>query len=123
MSVGGMTSVRGYEESAFMSDYGMTASAEVRFPVPFLRMMLPEKLHFVDDSIRLAGFYDLGWYGNVKSGDGSDMVMSVGGGVILKLTKYIIRKRLHRCSNRQQTGRCVWMQSPLHTIFKHPVVS
>jgi hemolysin activation/secretion protein len=89
MSVGGMTSVRGYEESAFMSDYGMTASAEVRFPVPFLRMMLPEKLHFVDDSIRLAGFYDLGWYGNVKSGDGSDMVMSVGGGVILKLTKYL----------------------------------
>ncbi len=84
-----MTSVRGYEESAFMSDYGMTASAEVRFPVPFLRMMLPEKLHFVDDSIRLAGFYDLGWYGNVKSGDGSDMVMSVGGGVILKLTKYL----------------------------------
>ncbi len=89
MSVGGMTSVRGYEESAFMSDYGMTASAEVRFPVPFLRMMLPEKLHFVDDSIRLADFYDLGWYGNVKSGDGSDMVMSVGGGVILKLTKYL----------------------------------
>ena len=89
MSVGGMTSVRGYEESAFMSDYGMTASAEVRFPVPFLRMMLPEKLHFVDDSIRLAGFYGLGWYGNVKSGDGSDMVMSVGGGVILKLTKYL----------------------------------
>lgn len=89
MSVGGMTSVRGYEESAFMSDYGMTASAEARFPVPFLRMMLPEKLHFVDDSIRLAGFYDLGWYGNVKSGDGSDMVMSVGGGVILKLTKYL----------------------------------
>lgn len=89
MSVGGMTSVRGYEESAFMSDYGMTASAEVRFPVPFLRMMLPEKLHFVDDSIRLAGFYDMGWYGNVKSGDGSDMIMSVGGGVILKLTKYL----------------------------------
>ncbi len=89
MSIGGMTSVRGYEESAFISDYGMTASAEVRFPVPFLRMMLPEKLHFVDDSIRLAGFYDLGWYGNVKSGDGSDMVMSVGGGVILKLTKYL----------------------------------
>jgi len=89
MSIGGMTSVRGYEESAFIGDYGMTASAEVRFPVPFLRMMLPEKLHFVDDSIRLAGFYDLGWFGNVKSGDGAETVMSVGGGVILKLTKYL----------------------------------
>jgi len=89
MSIGGMTTVRGYEESTFMSDYGMTASAEVRVPVPFLRMMLPEKLHFIDDSIRLAGFYDMGWYGNVKSGDGSDVIMSVGGGVILKLTKYL----------------------------------
>jgi len=89
MSVGGMTSVRGYEESAFISDYGMTASAELRFPIPFLRMMLPEKLHFIDDSIRLAAFYDMGWYGDVKSGDGSDVIMSTGGGVVLKLTKYL----------------------------------
>lgn len=89
MSVGGMTTVRGYEESTFISDYGMTASAEVRFPVPFLRMMLPEKLHFIDDSIRLAAFYDMGWFGDVKSGDGSDVIMSTGGGLILKITKYL----------------------------------
>ena len=89
MAVGGMSSVRGYEESSFISDYGMTGSAEVRFPVPFLRMMLPEKLHFIDDSIRLAAFYDIGWYGNIKSGEGSDVIMSTGGGVILKLTKYL----------------------------------
>lgn len=89
MSIGGMTSVRGYEESSFISDYGVTASAEVRFPVPFLRMMLPEKLHFIDDSIRLAAFYDAGWFGDVKSSDGSDYIMSTGGGVILKLTKYL----------------------------------
>ncbi len=89
MSVGGMTSVRGYEESTFISDYGMTASAEVRFPIPFLRMVLPEKLHFIDDSIRLAAFYDMGWFGDVKSSDGSDVIMSTGGGLILKLTKYL----------------------------------
>ena len=89
MSVGGMSTVRGYDESSFISDYGMTGSAEVRFPVPFLRMMLPEKLHFIDDSIRLAAFYDMGWYGNVKSGQGSDVIMSTGGGLVLKLTKYL----------------------------------
>ena len=64
MSFGGMSSIRGYEESFFIKDYGATASAELRFPVPFLRMMLPEKLKFIDDSIRLAGFYDIGWFGN-----------------------------------------------------------
>lgn len=90
MSIGGMSSVRGYEESFFIKDYGATASAELRFPVPFLRMMLPEKLKFIDDSIRLAGFYDIGWFGNRHaSNDGPDYLMSVGGGVILKLTRYL----------------------------------
>ncbi len=91
MSFGGMSSVRGYEESFFIKDYGATASAEVRFPVPFLRMMLPEKLKFVDDSIRLAGFYDVGWFGNMHEhgSEGPDYLMSVGGGAILKLTRYL----------------------------------
>lgn len=90
MSFGGMSSIRGYEESFFIKDYGATASAELRFPVPFLRMMLPEKLKFIDDSIRLAGFYDIGWFGNRHaSNDGPDYLMSVGGGVILKLTRYL----------------------------------
>ncbi len=90
MSIGGMSSVRGYEESFFVKDYGATASAELRFPVPFLRMMLPDKLKFVDDSIRLAGFYDVGFFGNRHaSNDGPDYLMSVGGGVILKLTRYL----------------------------------
>ena len=90
MSFGGMSSVRGYEESFFIKDYGATASAELRFPVPFLRMMWPEKLKFIDDSIRLSGFYDIGWFGNRHaSNDGPDYLMSVGGGVILKLTRYL----------------------------------
>ena len=90
MSFGGMSSVRGYEESYFIKDYGATGSAEIRFPVPFLRMMLPDKLKFIDDSIRLAGFYDAGWFGNMHSkNDGPDYIMSIGGGAILKLTRYL----------------------------------
>lgn len=90
MSFGGMSSVRGYQESFFIKDYGVTASAELRFPVPFLRMILPEKLKFIDDSIRLAGFYDVGLFGDRHaSNDGPDYLMSVGGGVILKLTRYL----------------------------------
>ena len=90
MSFGGMSSVRGYQESFFIKDYGATASAELRFPIPFLRMMLPEKLKFIDDSIRLAGFYDVGFFGDRHaSNDGPDYLMSVGGGVILKLTRYL----------------------------------
>lgn len=90
MSFGGMSSVRGYEESFFIKDYGATASTELRFPVPFLRMMLPEKLKFIDDSIRLAGFYDIGWFGDRHASNGGpDYIMSVGGGAILKLTRYL----------------------------------
>ena len=73
MSFGGMSSIRGYQESFYIKDYGVTASAELRFPVPFLRMMLPEKAKFIDDSIRLAGFYDIGFFGNRHaSNDGPD---------------------------------------------------
>lgn len=90
MSFGGMSTVRGYEETFFLKDYGAAGSVELRFPVPFLRMVLPEKLHFIDDSIRLAGFYDIGWFGNRHvSNDGPDYIMSVGGGAILKLTRYL----------------------------------
>ena len=90
MSFGGMSSVRGYEESFFVKDYGATASAELRFPLPFFRMILPEKLKFIDDSIRLAGFYDVGFFGNRHASNGGpDYLMSVGGGVILKMTRYL----------------------------------
>lgn len=90
MSFGGMSSVRGYEESYFIKDYGVSASTEIRFPVPFLRMMLPEKLKFVDDSIRLAAFWDGGWFGNRHAkNDGPNYLMSVGGGAIFKLTRYL----------------------------------
>ena len=89
LQVGGIASVRGYQEAALLGDYGLTASAEVRFPVPFLRRILPEKAHFIDDAIRLAAFYDIGWYGDRYSQYDSECVMGVGGGLVLKLTKYL----------------------------------
>ncbi len=89
MLVGGISSVRGYEEGYFLKDYGVTASAELRAPVPFLNH-LPEKLRFIDDSIRLAAFCDLGWFGDYGYGQSrSDFVMSVGGGLVLKMTRYL----------------------------------
>lgn len=89
IQVGGISSVRGYEEAFLLGDYGLSASAELRTPIPFLNRMLPEKLQFIDDSIRLAAFYDVGWVGDRYSSIDSTYLMSVGGGMVLKLTKYL----------------------------------
>lgn len=89
LQVGGIASVRGFDEAYALGDYGLTASIEYRFPVPFLRLMLPEKLKFIDDSIRVAAFYDFGWFGDRFNSDGSDYMMSVGPGIVVKLTKYL----------------------------------
>lgn len=88
-SLGGIASVRGYEESLIIADNAATASLELRTPVPFLRMVLPEKLKFIDDSIRLAWFYDFGWYQNSGSSENSKYIMSIGGGSVIKLSKYV----------------------------------
>ena len=89
MQIGGISSVRGFEEGYFLRDYGVNASAELRAPVPFLNH-LPDKLRFIDDSIRLAAFCDLGWFGDYSYDlPSSQFVMSVGGGLILKMTRYL----------------------------------
>ena len=46
-------------------------------------------MKFIDDSIRLAAFCDAGWFGDYARGVGSDFVMSVGGGLVLKMTRYL----------------------------------
>ncbi len=90
MQFGGISSVRGYEEGFLLSDYGVTASLELRSHIPFLNRILPEKLQFIDDSIQWAAFYDAGWFGNVGTGTyGPNYVMSVGGGLIVRLTRYL----------------------------------
>ncbi len=89
MQLGGMSMLRGYEEGYFLRDYGIAGSAELRAPVPFLNR-LPDKLRFIDDSIRLAAFCDMGWFGDYSADlPDSSFVMSVGGGLILKMTRYL----------------------------------
>ncbi len=95
MQVGGIASVRGYDEGFGLGDYGMTASVEYRMPIPGLKAILPEKYGFISDSIQIAGFYDFGWYGNRfyrdlygKDSHG-DYLMGAGPGLVVKLTKYI----------------------------------
>jgi len=88
LQIGGISSVRGFKEGYFLRDYGLTGSAEFRFPVPFLNR-LPQKLRFIDDSIRLAAFTDFGWFGDYDRSIDSDFVMSVGGGLVLKMTRYL----------------------------------
>jgi hemolysin activation/secretion protein len=90
LSIGGISSVRGFEESYFLRDKGLTGTFELRAPIPFLNH-LPDKLRFIDDSIRLAAFCDMGLfddYGYIE-GNKSDFVMSVGGGLVLKMTRYL----------------------------------
>ncbi len=89
LQIGGVSSVRGFEEGYFLRDNGLTASAELRAPIPFLNY-LPDKLRFIDDSIRLAAFCDLGWFDdNSYDYSKSDFVISVGGGLVLKMTRYL----------------------------------
>ena len=90
MQFGGISTVRGYEEGFMLNDYGVTASLEFRSHIPFLNRILPEKLRFIDDSIQWAAFYDAGWFGNVGTSTyGPSYMMSVGGGLIVRLTKYL----------------------------------
>ena len=89
LQVGGIATVRGYQEGFFLKDQGFTASAEIRTPIPFLNKILPDKLMFIDDSIRLAAFSDFGAFNDVKVHENLDYAWSVGGGVIIKMTKYL----------------------------------
>ncbi len=95
MQIGGISSVRGYDEGFFIGDYGVNASFEYRFPIPFLKAILPERYGFISDSIQLAGFYDFGLVGNRFQRDSYDgyhhtqYLQSAGFGGVVKLTKYI----------------------------------
>lgn len=61
MQIGGPYTLRGYQPAELIGDYGVTGTAEIRTPIPGLRRILPNKLKFIDDKLRLAAFYDFGW--------------------------------------------------------------
>lgn len=63
MQIGGPYTLRGYQPAELLGDYGVTATAEYRFPIPFLNKIAPK----IDERIKLAIFYDCGWVGENKN--------------------------------------------------------
>ena len=59
MQLGGPYTLRGYQPAEIIGDYGVSATVEYRTPIPFLDKVWP----WLDDRLRLAVFYDMGWIG------------------------------------------------------------
>ncbi len=91
MQLGGPYTLRGYQPAELIGDYGVTGTAEIRTPVPGLRKILPNKLKFIDDKLRLVAFYDFGW---IDEHDHlydypQDFLHSVGFGSYISLTDWM----------------------------------
>ena len=88
MQLGGPYTLRGYQPAEIIGDYGVSATVEYRTPVPFLDRLWP----WLDDRLRLAAFYDLGWIGtntNVYHYP-ETFLHSAGVGAYLSLTDWLV---------------------------------
>jgi hemolysin activation/secretion protein len=97
--VGGVHSVRGFEEGLILGDNGYTASVELRHNLPFL----PEKLSIplskernlklpLKNRIQIAGFYDQGYTRGLQQGRNehyTDFLQSIGWGFRVNIIKFI----------------------------------
>lgn len=91
MYLGGVYSIRGYQPSEILGDYGIAGSLEFRVPVPFLKEVLPEKYKDLSRKIQLAAFYDFGYVkdnGNLY-GYPKNFLHSIGFGANLNITDTI----------------------------------
>ena len=91
MQIGGPYTLRGYQPAELIGDYGVTGTVEFRTPIPGLRKILPNKLKFVDDKVRLAAFYDFGWvqeHNNLYNYP-QNFLHSVGFGSYISLTDWM----------------------------------
>lgn len=61
MYLGGVYSIRGYQPSEILGDYGVAGGLEFRVPIPFLKQILPEKYKHFSRKIQLVAFYDFGY--------------------------------------------------------------
>jgi len=91
MQIGGPYTLRGYQPAELIGDWGVAGTAEIRTPIPGFKKILPKKIKFVDDRVRLAAFYDFGF---VKEHDGvykypQNFLHSVGFGSYINLTDWI----------------------------------
>lgn len=91
MFLGGVYSLRGYQPSEVLGDYGVAGSFEIRTPVPGLKEVLPKKVKHWSNKVKLAAFYDWG-YVKAYSTDYDYMqnfLSSVGVGTYINLTDAI----------------------------------
>ena len=88
MQLGGPYTLRGYQPAEIIGDYGVSATVEFRTPVPFLDKIWP----WLDDRLRIAAFYDLGWIGtNTNTYHYPERFLhSVGAGAYLSLTDWLV---------------------------------
>ncbi|MDD3435949.1 MAG: ShlB/FhaC/HecB family hemolysin secretion/activation protein [Candidatus Gastranaerophilales bacterium] len=91
MYLGGAYSIRGYQPSELLGDYGMAGTLELRTPVPGLKQILPKKVKSWSDKAKLAFFYDWGWVKeyNDMYGYPSNFLQSVGFGTYINVTNAI----------------------------------
>lgn len=88
MYLGGVYSIRGYQPSELLGDYGVTGSFELRTPIPGLEKVLPPQIKNWSNNIKLAVFYDWGYTKehNDLYGYPSNFLHSVGVGTYINLT-------------------------------------
>jgi hemolysin activation/secretion protein len=91
MYLGGVYSVRGYQPSELLGDYGLNGTFEVRTPVPGLKKVLPAKVKSWSDKIKLAFFYDWGYVKENENiyGYPTNFISSVGLGTYINVTDAI----------------------------------
>lgn len=89
MFIGGAYSIRGYQPSELIGDYGVAGSVELRTPVPFFKKALPEKYKPISDKVKLVFFYDFGFVKehNNLYGYPTNFLSSVGVGTNITLTR------------------------------------
>ncbi|MBP7211656.1 ShlB/FhaC/HecB family hemolysin secretion/activation protein [bacterium] len=91
MYLGGVYSMRGYQPSEVLGDYGVAGTFEIRTPIPGLKRILPEKVKGWSDRVKLAAFYDWGWIQDHHNlyGYPRHFLSSVGFGTYIYLTDAI----------------------------------
>lgn len=91
MYLGGVYSVRGYQPSELLGDYGVAGSFEIRTPVPGLKKLLPAKIKSWSEKIKLAFFYDWGYVNEIEDlyGYPTHFLSSVGCGTYINVTDAI----------------------------------
>ena len=91
MQMGGPYTLRGYQPAELIGDYGVTGTVEIRTPIPGFKKILPNKVKFIDDRVRLAAFYDFGWVkenGHIYNYP-QNFLHSVGFGSYINLTDWL----------------------------------